>query len=102
MSYFHGTVLIFFCKYLIFQVYVTAEHRFNTLAELVHYHSIHSDGLVTTLVYPAAKRNKPTVFGFSPEPDKWEITRTEIAMKQKLGKLVSSCFCCTIKCTTQS
>ncbi|KAL5012543.1 hypothetical protein ScPMuIL_011094 [Solemya velum] len=67
------------------KVYVTSDHRFNTLAELVHHHSIHADGLVTTLLYPAPKRNKPTVFGFSPEPDKWEIERTEIAMKHRLG-----------------
>lgn len=71
------------------QVYVTAEHRFNTLAELVHHHSIHSDGLVTTLLYPAPKRQKPTVFGLSPEPDRWEIERTEIAMKHRLGKTCS-------------
>ncbi|XP_052789432.1 tyrosine-protein kinase Abl-like [Mya arenaria] len=67
------------------KVYVTMDHRFNTLAELVHHHSIHSDGLVTTLLYPAPKRQKPTVFGLSPEPDKWEIERTEIAMKHRLG-----------------
>ncbi|XP_067662486.1 tyrosine-protein kinase ABL1-like isoform X2 [Haliotis asinina] len=67
------------------KVFVTSEHRFNTLAELVHHHSIHADGLVTTLLYPAPKRNKPTVFGVSPEPDKWEIERTEIAMKHRLG-----------------
>ena len=65
---------------------MTAEHRFNTLAELVHHHSIHADGLITNLLYPAPKRNKPTVFGMSPEPDKWEIERTEIAMKHRLGK----------------
>lgn len=65
---------------------MTAEHRFNTLAELVHHHSIHSDGLVTTLLYPAPKRQKPTVFGLSPEPDRWEIERTEIAMKHRLGQ----------------
>ncbi|KAL3871697.1 hypothetical protein ACJMK2_039681 [Sinanodonta woodiana] len=67
------------------KVYVTVEHRFNTLAELVHHHSTHADGLVTTLLYPAPKRNKPTVFGLSPEPDRWEIERTEIAMKHRLG-----------------
>lgn len=67
---------------------MTAEHRFNTLAELVHHHSIHSDGLVTTLLYPAPKRQKPTVFGLSPEPDRWEIERTEIAMKHRLGQWV--------------
>ena len=26
------------------------------------------------------------MFGISPEPDKWEIERTEIAMNHKLGK----------------
>ncbi|XP_070176978.1 tyrosine-protein kinase Abl-like [Littorina saxatilis] len=67
------------------KVFVTQEHRFNTLAELVHHHSIHADGLVTTLLYPAPKRQKPTVFGVSPEPDRWEIERTEIAMKHRLG-----------------
>ena len=68
------------------QCFVTQEHRFNTLAELVHHHSIHADSLVTTLLYPAPKRQKPTVFGVSPEPDRWEIERTEIAMKHRLGK----------------
>ena len=29
------------------QYFVTAESRFPTLAELVHHHSIHSDGLIT-------------------------------------------------------
>lgn len=48
------------------QVYVTAESRFNTLAELVHHHSMHSDGLITQLLYPAPKHNKPTVFALSP------------------------------------
>ncbi|CAH1785799.1 unnamed protein product [Owenia fusiformis] len=66
------------------KVYVTTEHRFYTLAELVHHHSMHSDGLITTLIYPAPKRNKPVVFGVSQE-DKWEIERTEIAMKHRLG-----------------
>ena len=65
---------------------MTAEHRFNTLAELVHHHSKHADGLITNLLHPYPKRNKPTVFGMSPEPDKWEIERTEIAMKHRLGK----------------
>ncbi|XP_066293447.1 tyrosine-protein kinase ABL1-like isoform X1 [Branchiostoma lanceolatum] len=67
------------------KVYVTSESRFNTLAELVHHHSLDPDGLITTLRYPAPKRNKPTVYGLSPEPDHWEVERTDIAMKQKLG-----------------
>uniref|UniRef100_A0A2R5LL31 Tyrosine-protein kinase n=1 Tax=Ornithodoros turicata TaxID=34597 RepID=A0A2R5LL31_9ACAR len=67
------------------KVYVTAEWRFNTLAELVHHHSLHSDGLITQLLYPAPKRNKPAVFALSPEPDEWEIDRTDIVMRHRLG-----------------
>merc|ERR1719410_1589007 len=65
--------------------FVTAESRFPTLAELVHHHSVHSDGLITQLLYPAAKRNKPAVFALSPEADEWEMDRTDIVMKHKLG-----------------
>jgi abelson tyrosine-protein kinase 1 len=65
--------------------YVSSENRFSTIAELVHHHSVNADGLVTTLHYPAPKTEKPAVYGFSPEPDQWEIERTEIAMKHKLG-----------------
>ena len=67
-------------------MYVTADYRFSSLAELVHHHSTHADGLIFNLLYPAPKRNKPCVFGVSPEADRWEIERTEIAMKQRLGK----------------
>ena len=47
-------------------MYVTTESIFNTLAELVHHHSMLADGLITQLLYPAPKRNKPTVFPLSP------------------------------------
>uniref|UniRef100_A0A096MEK3 Tyrosine-protein kinase n=1 Tax=Poecilia formosa TaxID=48698 RepID=A0A096MEK3_POEFO len=67
------------------KVYVTSESRFATLAELVHHHSTVPDGLVTTLHYPAPKCNKPTVYGVSPIHDKWEMERTDITMKHKLG-----------------
>ncbi|XP_055387184.1 tyrosine-protein kinase Abl isoform X2 [Condylostylus longicornis] len=69
------------------KVYVTAEAKFNTLAELVHHHSVQHEGhgLITPLLYPAPKQNKPTVFPLSPEPDEWEICRTDIVMKHKLG-----------------
>ncbi|XP_044123258.1 tyrosine-protein kinase ABL2 isoform X5 [Neovison vison] len=67
------------------KVYVTAESRFSALAELVHHHSTVADGLVTTLHYPAPKCNKPTVYGVSPIHDKWEMERTDITMKHKLG-----------------
>ncbi|XP_014206397.1 tyrosine-protein kinase Abl [Copidosoma floridanum] len=67
------------------KMYVTTESIFNTLAELVHHHSMVADGLITQLLYPAPKRNKPTVFPLSPEPDEWEISRTDIVMRHKLG-----------------
>lgn len=65
-------------------MYVTSESKFGTLAELVHHHSVLGDGLITQLLYPAPKRNKPTVFPLAP-PDEWEIDRTDIVMKHKLG-----------------
>ncbi|XP_061118541.1 tyrosine-protein kinase ABL1-like isoform X1 [Conger conger] len=67
------------------KLFVSSESRFNTLAELVHHHSTVSDGLITTLHYPAPKRNKPTIYGVSPNYDKWEMERTDITMKHKLG-----------------
>ncbi len=67
------------------QVYVTTESRFNSVADLVHHHCNDADGLITTLRYPAAKMNKPTIYGVSPTPDEWEIERTDISMKNKLG-----------------
>lgn len=60
------------------QLYVSSESRFNTLAELVHHHSTVADGLITTLHYPAPKRNKPTIYGVSPNYDKWEIDPEEL------------------------
>jgi len=65
--------------------FVTAESRFPTLAELVHHHSVHSDGLITQLLYPAPKKDKPALFALSPETDEWEMDRTDIVMKHKLG-----------------
>ncbi|XP_061459668.1 tyrosine-protein kinase ABL1 isoform X2 [Rhineura floridana] len=67
------------------KLYVSSESRFTTLAELVHHHSTVADGLIATLHYPAPKRNKPTIYGVSPNYDKWEIERTDITMKHKLG-----------------
>lgn len=73
------------CHLPLAQLYVSSESRFNTLAELVHHHSTVADGLITTLHYPAPKRNKPTIYGVSPNYDKWEMERTDITMKHKLG-----------------
>nr|XP_032814595.1 tyrosine-protein kinase ABL1-like isoform X2 [Petromyzon marinus] len=65
--------------------FVSSESRFSTLAELVHHHSSVADGLIVPLHYPAPKRTKPTVYGVSPTYDRWEIERTDITMKHKLG-----------------
>nr|CAB3219662.1 tyrosine-protein kinase ABL1-like [Phallusia mammillata] len=65
--------------------YIASEHRFKTLPELVHHHSYASDGLVTILHYPVAKDTKPTLYSMSPDCDEWEVDRTEIHMKLRLG-----------------
>ncbi|XP_053208153.1 tyrosine-protein kinase Abl-like [Panonychus citri] len=68
------------------KVYVSAKCRFNTLAELVHHHSMHADGLITMLLYPAPKRgDSHSSSSSSPKSDEWEIDRTDIVMKHKLG-----------------
>lgn len=58
------------------KVFVTAESKFNALAELVHHHSMHADGLITQLLYPAPKHNKPTVFALS--PGRYDVTRRQL------------------------
>lgn len=67
---------------------MTVDSKFNTLAELAHHHSRDADGLACTLLYPAPKKDRPcAVFSLSPsQPDEWEIDRTDIVMKQRLGK----------------
>ena len=65
------------------KLYISAGNKFSTLAELVHYHSQHSDGLITTLHYPAPKTDKPTIYG-THRPDEWEVNRDEISMKKRL------------------
>ena len=73
--------------------FVTAEVTFAHLAELIHHHSLLSDGLVTQLLYPAPKkRNAKRRGGKSSSSssglhrtDDWEMDRTDIVMKHKLG-----------------
>ncbi|XP_039452494.2 uncharacterized protein LOC120431441 [Culex pipiens pallens] len=69
------------------KVYLNAEAKFNTLAELVHYYSVlhKGHGLITAFLYPVPKEQHPTVFPSSPEPDEWEICRTDFMIKQKIG-----------------
>ncbi len=72
--------------------YVSKDSKFSQLADLIYHHSCESDGLTTTLLYPAPKKfNKPQLYSFSPADvlndggDKWELDRCEIQMRTKLG-----------------
>ena len=70
--------------------FVTAESTFAHLAELIHHHSVLSDGLVTQLLYPAPKKRSKRKGGKSSSSsqhrtDDWEMDRTDIVMKHKLG-----------------
>lgn len=65
------------------KLFISTGNKFSSLAELVHFHSQHPDGLVTNLHYPAPKTDKPTIYG-THNPDEWEVDRDEICMKQRL------------------
>ncbi|UMM40511.1 hypothetical protein L5515_017113 [Caenorhabditis briggsae] len=69
------------------RMFITQEVKFRTLGELVHHHSVHADGLICTLMYPASKKDKTRgLFSLSPNaPDEWELDRSEIIMHNKLG-----------------
>lgn len=65
--------------------YITPDAKFDLLSALVHHHSTHSDGLITTLHYPAVNPTKPPVYSLSHEVDKWEVDRSDLEMGAKLG-----------------
>lgn len=65
--------------------YVTPDSKFDTLAKLVLHHSKQSDGLTTTLHYPAPNPRKPPIYSISHDVDQWELNRSDIDMGQKLG-----------------
>ncbi|CAB60296.2 Tyrosine-protein kinase abl-1 [Caenorhabditis elegans] len=69
------------------KMFITQEVKFRTLGELVHHHSVHADGLICLLMYPASKKDKGRgLFSLSPNaPDEWELDRSEIIMHNKLG-----------------
>ncbi|KAF6772885.1 hypothetical protein AHF37_08306 [Paragonimus kellicotti] len=72
--------------------YVTQSTKFFSVSDLIQHHEKHSDGLACALLYPAAKRDKNTTTaaaGLGIEVDVWEIDRTEIIMKHKLGESLS-------------
>jgi abelson tyrosine-protein kinase 1 len=66
------------------RLYIFDVMMFATLAELVHHHSQHADGLVTTLHYPVPKSEEQSTGG-THEPDEWEIDRDEIRMKWRFN-----------------
>jgi len=64
--------------------FVTAESRFSSLYDLVEHHGACADGLVTQLLYPAARRDGCSA-GVLADVDEWEMDREDIVMKHKLG-----------------
>lgn len=70
--------------HFLFQFYVTEDHRFPSIPDLVQHHSKAQDGLIFQLLYPAPKPGQMTFPNFNIE-DCWEIDRTEITMQSKLG-----------------
>lgn len=70
------------------QYFITPDWSFGTLAQLIHHHSTHANGLTTTLLYPAPKQVDPNTILENPTAtniDAWEINRTELVMHQQLG-----------------
>lgn len=68
--------------------FITPDWSFGTLAQLIHHHSTHANGLTTTLLYPAPKQVDPNTILEDPSAtniDAWEINRTEIVMHEQLG-----------------
>ena len=65
--------------------YIYPDAKFTTLRLLVRHHSNESDGLITTLNYPALKQAKLPVNNLFHELDKWEIKRSDLAIGVKLG-----------------
>lgn len=68
--------------------FITPDWAFGTLAKLIHHHSMHANGLTTTLLYPAPRQVDPNAILENPSAtdiDAWEINRSEIVIHQQLG-----------------
>lgn len=68
--------------------FITPDWAFTTLAKLIHHHSMHANGLTTTLLYPAPRQIDPNAILDNPSAtdiDAWEVNRTEIVIHQQLG-----------------
>uniref|UniRef100_A0A3P8UCI4 Tyrosine-protein kinase n=1 Tax=Cynoglossus semilaevis TaxID=244447 RepID=A0A3P8UCI4_CYNSE len=61
--------------------YITAKISFNSLKELVQYHSREADGLCTKLVKPCQSRAPQKPWW----QDEWEIPRESLKLERKLG-----------------
>ncbi|CDS41393.1 tyrosine protein kinase ABL1 [Echinococcus multilocularis] len=67
------------------QFYVNEVSRFATVSELVQHHEKVADGLACPLLYGVSKRDQNNHGGFDSDYDAWEIDRTDVIMKHKLG-----------------
>jgi len=68
--------------------FITQNFAFAALAKLIHHHSMHANGLTTTLLYPAPKQVDPNAILDNPSTtniDAWEIDRDEIEFLQQIG-----------------
>uniref|UniRef100_A0A915EUT7 Tyrosine-protein kinase n=1 Tax=Echinococcus canadensis TaxID=519352 RepID=A0A915EUT7_9CEST len=65
--------------------YVNEASRFATVSELVQHHEKVADGLACPLLYGVSKRDQSNHGGFDSDYDAWEIDRTDVIMKHKLG-----------------
>ncbi|XP_059326046.1 tyrosine-protein kinase Tec isoform X2 [Ammospiza nelsoni] len=67
------------------QYYLAEKHLFNSIPEIIEYHSHNAAGLVTRLRYPVTPKRTtaPTTAGFSYE--KWEINPSELTFMRELG-----------------
>lgn len=68
--------------------FITPDLSFGTLAKLIHHHSIHANGLTTTLRYPAPRQIDPNTIVENPMAqniDAWEMERDEIEFISQLG-----------------
>ncbi|XP_043954631.1 tyrosine-protein kinase Tec isoform X1 [Gambusia affinis] len=65
--------------------YLAEKHQFNSIPELIEYHSHNGAGLAARLRYPVGKQDKsgPSTAGFSYEM--WEINPSELTFMKELG-----------------
>lgn len=66
--------------------YITSRSPYSNLHELVAHYSKEADGLCCTLIKPCPATEKPETGGLSHSTkDSWEIPRTSLNLRQKLG-----------------